>query len=53
MNKANGTPLIAVDDLSVDFRSGDGITHAVRNLSFDIGKGETVALVGESGSGKR
>ncbi|MGA7458462.1 MAG: ABC transporter ATP-binding protein [Methyloceanibacter sp.] len=46
------TPLIAVEDLSVDFRSGDRITHAVRNVSFDIGHAETVALVGESGSGK-
>jgi microcin C transport system ATP-binding protein len=45
-------PLIDVKDLSVDFRSGDTLTHAVKHVSFDIGDAETVALVGESGSGK-
>ena len=45
-------PLIEVKDLSVDFRSGDAVTHAVKHVSFDIGDAETVALVGESGSGK-
>src|SRR4051794_14857901 len=44
--------LIKVEDLSVDFRGGGKITHAVKHVSFDIGHAETVALVGESGSGK-
>jgi len=44
--------LVSVEDLSVDFRSGGKITRAVKQISFDIGKAETVALVGESGSGK-
>jgi microcin C transport system ATP-binding protein len=45
-------PLIEVEDLSVDFNSGETVTHAVKHVSFDIGDAETVALVGESGSGK-
>jgi microcin C transport system ATP-binding protein len=44
--------LVDVKDLSVDFSSGGPVTSAVKHISFDIKRGETVALVGESGSGK-
>jgi microcin C transport system ATP-binding protein len=44
--------LLSVTDLSIGFRQGERETLAVDRISFEIGKGETVAIVGESGSGK-
>jgi len=45
-------PLLDVRDLSVAFHHGSGTSIAVDHVSFEIKRGECVALVGESGSGK-
>jgi peptide/nickel transport system ATP-binding protein len=49
---SSGAPLLDVRDLSVRFRTRDGIVHAVSELSFTVRRGETLGIVGESGSGK-
>ena len=49
---AKPQPMVKIDDLSIQFKTKNQIVDAVKNLSFEINRGETVAVVGESGSGK-
>lgn len=46
------TPLLAIEDLSVEFRTRDGTVRALERVGLTVRPGETVGVVGESGSGK-
>lgn len=48
----SAVPLLAVDDLTVSFRTRTGTVKALEHVSFSVGRGEMIGIVGESGSGK-
>jgi peptide/nickel transport system ATP-binding protein len=46
------TPLLDIQNLSVDFINGESLTKALKNVTISVSRGEILAIVGESGSGK-
>ena len=45
-------PVLSIKNLAVEFKTDDGIVHAVNDITYDVLPGETLGIVGESGSGK-
>ena len=52
MQSQNNTKLLDLKNAEIKFSVEGGVVNAVNDISFDIMKGETLAIVGESGSGK-
>ena len=51
-NKRNQNKLLSIKDLRISFKSDGDWNEAVKGISFDVYRGETIGIVGESGSGK-
>ena len=51
-NGSSAEPLVRVENLTVDYRNEDEWVSVVKNVTFEIGRGETLGLAGESGCGK-
>jgi oligopeptide transport system ATP-binding protein len=52
VSETTSSKVLEVRDLSVKFHTNDGVVYAVNDVSFELGRGQTLGIVGESGSGK-